>query len=41
MVTYIDAADAPLKNTGQVRLYGPEDFEGMRKAGQLDRPVPG
>jgi methionyl aminopeptidase len=35
MVTYIDAANAPLKNTGQVRLYGPEDFEGMRKAGQL------
>ncbi|WP_417671780.1 type I methionyl aminopeptidase [Roseibium sp.] len=35
MVTYIDAAEAPLKNTGQVRLYGPEDFAGMKKAGQL------
>ena len=35
MVTYIDAADAPMKNTGQVRLYGPEDFDGMMKAGQL------
>lgn len=35
MVSYIDAAEAPLKNTGQVRLYGPEDFEGMMRAGQL------
>ena len=35
MVTYVDAASAPLKNTGQIRLYGPEDFEGMRKACQL------
>ncbi|MEP3341958.1 MAG: M24 family metallopeptidase, partial [Hyphomicrobiales bacterium] len=35
MVSYIDAAVAPLKNTGQVRLYGPEDFEGMQRAGQL------
>lgn len=35
MVTYIDAATAPLKNTGQVRLYGPDDFAGMMRAGQL------
>ena len=35
MVTYVDAASAPLKNTGQIRLYGPDDFEGMRKACQL------
>ncbi|MFD1696735.1 type I methionyl aminopeptidase [Roseibium aestuarii] len=35
MVTYIDAATAPLKNTGQVRLYGREDFAGMRKASQV------
>ncbi|ADZ70045.1 type I methionyl aminopeptidase [Polymorphum gilvum] len=35
MVTYIDAATAPLKNTGQIRLYTPEDFAGMRRAGQL------
>ena len=35
MVTYIDAATAPLKNTGQVRLYGPDDFAGMRKAGAV------
>ncbi|WP_186386396.1 MULTISPECIES: type I methionyl aminopeptidase [unclassified Stappia] len=35
MVTYIDAATAPLKNTGQIRLYGPDDFAAMHKAGQL------
>lgn len=35
MVHYIDAATAPLKNTGQIRLYGPEGFEGMRKACNL------
>ena len=35
MVTYIDAASAPLKNTGVIRLYTPEDFDGMRKACQL------
>ncbi len=35
MVTYIDAKSAPLKNTGQIRLYDEEAFEGMMKAGQL------
>ena len=35
MVTYIDAASAPLKNTGVIRLYNSQDFEGMRKASQL------
>ena len=35
MVTYLDADTAPLRNTGQIRLYGPEAFEGMRKACQL------
>ncbi|WP_289035966.1 type I methionyl aminopeptidase [uncultured Roseibium sp.] len=35
MVTYIDAAEAPLKNTGQVRIYDQDDFAGMKKAGQL------
>ncbi len=35
MVSYVDAAVAPLKNTGQIRLYDAEDFEGMRKACQL------
>ena len=35
MVTYIDAATAPLKNTGAIRLYDAEAFEGMRRAGRL------
>jgi methionyl aminopeptidase len=35
MVTYIEALSAPLKNTGAIRLYGPDAFEGMRKACQL------
>ena len=32
MVTYIDAVDAPPKNTGVIRLYNADDFAGMRKA---------
>nr|WP_319388583.1 type I methionyl aminopeptidase [uncultured Cohaesibacter sp.] len=35
MVNYIDAKSAPLRNTGDIRLYGEEGFEGMRRAGQL------
>jgi methionyl aminopeptidase len=35
MVTYIEALSAPMKNTGAIRLYGPEAFDGMRKACQL------
>jgi methionyl aminopeptidase len=35
MVSYLDAELAPLKNTGQIRLYGPGAFAGMKKAGQL------
>ena len=35
MVTYVDAATAPLKNTGAIRLYGAEAFEGLRKAGRF------
>ncbi|HVG50330.1 MAG TPA: type I methionyl aminopeptidase [Xanthobacteraceae bacterium] len=34
-MTYIEAAVAPARKTGQIRLHGPSDFEGMRKAGQL------
>jgi methionyl aminopeptidase len=34
-MTYIDAAVAPSRKTGQIRLHGPDGFEGMRKAGQL------
>ena len=34
-MTYIDAAEAPTRNTGDIKLYGSEAFEGMRRAGQL------
>ena len=35
MVSYVDDATAPLKNTGAIRLYGPEAFVGLRKAGRF------
>lgn len=35
MTDFIDAAEAPLRNTGQIKLHGPEAFEGMRKAGRI------
>ena len=35
MTTYLEAANAPMKNTGQIKLYSSEDFDGMRKACQL------
>lgn len=35
MIEYVDAANAPIKNTGQIKIYSQEDFEGMRKAGQM------
>jgi methionyl aminopeptidase len=35
MIQYLDDATAPLKNTGNIRLYGEDGFEGMRRAGQL------
>ncbi|MFC7291722.1 type I methionyl aminopeptidase [Hirschia litorea] len=34
-MNYIDANTMPLRNTGAIRLHGPEGFEGMRKAGNL------
>jgi methionyl aminopeptidase len=34
-MTYVDAAAAPLRKTGQIRIHGPEGFAGMRKAGRL------
>ena len=34
-MTYVDAALAPLRKTGQIKIHGPAAFEGMRKAGQL------
>ncbi len=35
MVTYLDANEAPLKNTGQIRLYGKDAFAGMHHAGRM------
>jgi methionyl aminopeptidase len=34
-MNYIDAATAPLANTGQIKIYDEEAFAGMRRAGQL------
>ena len=34
-MTYVDASLAPETNTGQIKLHGPEAFEGMRAAGKL------
>ncbi len=34
-MTFIDAAAAPSRKTGQIKLHRPEAFEGMRRAGQL------
>jgi methionyl aminopeptidase len=34
-MTYVDAAAAPLRKTGHIKLYGADAFEGMRRAGQL------
>jgi methionyl aminopeptidase len=35
MVTFVDAATVPSRNTGQIKLHSAEDFAGMRRAGQL------
>jgi methionyl aminopeptidase len=34
-MTFVEASLAPARKTGQIKLHGPEDFEGMRKAGRL------
>ena len=34
-MSYVDAALAPLRKTGQIKLHGPAAFEGMRRAGRL------
>lgn len=39
MVTYIEDTDAILKNTGKIRLYGPDAFTAMHRAGQLTAKV--
>jgi methionyl aminopeptidase len=34
-MTYVEAASAPLRKTGQIKLHGRHAFEGMRRAGRL------
>lgn len=34
-MTYVDAADVPMKNTGSIKLFSPQDFDQMREACQL------
>ena len=34
-MSYVDAALAPQRKTGQIKLHGADAFEHMRKAGQL------
>ena len=36
---YTDARTAPSRNTGLVKIHGPEAFEGMRRAGRLAAEV--
>jgi methionyl aminopeptidase len=35
MMSYVEAATAPLRKTGQIKLHGLEGFAGMRRAGGL------
>ncbi len=35
MMSYVEAALAPHRKTGQIKLHGPAAFESMRKAGRL------
>ncbi len=34
-MNYVIAAQSPTRNTGQIKIHKPEDFEGMRRAGRL------
>ena len=34
-MNYVEATEAPLRKTGQIKLHGPNAFAGMRKAGAL------
>src|SRR5215470_160392 len=34
-MTYVDAACAPLRKTGQIKIHRPDAFAGIRKAGRL------
>ncbi len=34
-MTFVDASSAPRRKTGAIKIHGPSDFEGMRRAGRL------
>ena len=34
-MNYVEAARAPTKNTGQIKIHTDEDFEGMRVVGRM------
>lgn len=34
-MTFVEAATAPLRKNGAIKIHGPEAFEGMRRAGRL------
>ena len=36
-MTYVDAAAAPLRKTGQIKIYGEDAFEGSAQSGQASR----
>ncbi|HTJ03429.1 MAG TPA: type I methionyl aminopeptidase [Methylovirgula sp.] len=38
-MTFVDALEVPGRKTGQIKLHGPDAFEGMRKAGRLTAEV--
>jgi methionyl aminopeptidase len=38
-MTFVDALEVPGRKTGQIKLHGPEAFEGMRKAGRLTAEI--
>ena len=38
-MTFVDALEVPGRKTGQIKLHGPDAFEGMRKAGRLAAEV--
>jgi methionyl aminopeptidase len=38
-MTFVDALEVPGRKTGQIKLHGPDAFEGMRKAGHLAAEV--
>ena len=38
-MNYVAAADSPVQNNGLIKLHGPDEFEGMRRAGRLAAEV--